>query len=207
MSSNRRAFSSKIALSKSAITSAITLSILLFALGNNVAFAASWLDKLDNGLAKFESKLDTTLFSKKPIHGQTALTPGQRVRFGSLESFEVQTDPATGFQMDHRETPPPEISEYIRTALINEKQIKYDSPGEGVLRLVCENERCNMIRAEVIAGVNGPVVWQVSERYRPGVLRFLPDAQAFANQVVTQLVSDYSQAIQPVHMRIEIPEE
>jgi hypothetical protein len=195
-------------LSSKAFLAGVTLSLsVLLSIGNNAAFAESWLDKLDNGLAKFESKLDTTLFSKKPIHSQTTLTPGHRVRFGSLESFEVQTDPISGFQTDHRETPPPEISEYIRTALINEKQIKYDSPGEGVLRLVCENERCNMIRAEVIAGVNGPVVWQVSERYRPGVLRFLPDAQAFANQVVAQLVSDYSQAIQPVHMRIEIPEE
>ena len=186
---------------------ALTLSILLI-VSTSTSYAESWLDKLDNGVEKLENKIDEKLnLSHKPLRAKAELSAAQKVRFGRLESFEVQVDPPFGFQTDHRETPPPEISEYIRTALINEKRLKYDSPGEGVLRLVCENERCNLIRAELIAGVNGPIVWQTTERYRPGLLRFLPDAQAFANQVVDQLATDYSQALQPIHMRIEIPEE
>lgn len=150
-----------------------------------------------------------------PTGSADAKRQPQEVAFkelGRLKSIEVQPVESGRFSPDHRTPLPPEITEYIRTTLQDKESLRYASPGDGVLSLYCENDQCNRIRAEVRTRTddgqaNGPVVWQAVRPYRPAAFHFLPDPQRFAQELSTQLTSDYEQALRALPRKIEIHEE
>jgi hypothetical protein len=144
-----------------------------------------------------------------------AKRPPQPVVFeelGRLKSIEVQPVESGRFSPDHRTPLPPEIAEYVRTTLQGENRLRYASPGEGVLSLRCENDRCSRIRAEVRTRTedgqtDGPVVWHAVRKYRPALFHFLPDPQRFARDIAARLTNDYEQSLRALPLKIEINED
>lgn len=125
----------------------------------------------------------------------------QKIDVLGMEPFDFSSD---------RQNVPPELVEFMRSAIRNEPRLPYASPADGVLRLRCEDSQCNRIRAELSQGLEGPVVWQRVEVYRKNPLftfHFLPDSRLFANRLIEQLAQDYSQSLKPSAVKIQIKDE
>jgi hypothetical protein len=131
---------------------------------------------------------------------------------GDVQSFEVQGLEAYDFSAGRQEFPP-ELAEYIRTAILNDNRLHYSSPGQGILRLSCDNTRCSQVRAEVTNGTDGGVVWKAVKDYSRNplfTLDGLPNARQFANKMVEQLAQDYEKSLKATPTaaaKIQIKEE
>jgi hypothetical protein len=122
-------------------------------------------------------------------------------RLGRLRSIEVETlEPRSQVNPAF----PAELTEAVRTGLQDEHRLPYDSPGEGTLRLSCDNKSCNRILAEVTMHKPQTVIWSMRIDYKPAPLEFLPDAHKAANQIIAQLLTDYQESITPLDNRIPI---
>lgn len=124
---------------------------------------------------------------------------------GDLRSFEVHEFEAQNFSSD-REKVPPEIVEYVRTAIQNDERFTYRSPGEGIVRLYCDSPLCGRIRMEITQGQDGPVVWKASRQFRPVVTLVEPNARKFAKNLVSDLAAEYEKAIKENPATIPIKE-
>lgn len=141
------------------------------------------------------------------LTGFASLSPAwsdDRLSLGDIQSFEVRSFETQDFSAIRKQAPP-EMVEYARTALQNDKRLEYKSPGQGVLHFYCDNDFCGRIRATVTWGQDGPVVWETVQRYqKPFSLRFQPDSRKFTQSIVNQLASDYEKAMKASPDKIQI---
>lgn len=135
--------------------------------------------------------------------GSRVCADEQASALGELRSFEVQQFEKHDFSSD-REMVPPEIVEYVRTAIQNDERLVYRSPGEGIVRLYCDSALCGRIRIEVTQGQNGPVLWKTSREYRPLVGLMQLDGRKLAKRIVNDLAADYESALKETPVKIPI---
>lgn len=128
---------------------------------------------------------------------------------GAVKTFDVHDIERAEFSAA-REGVPPEIAEYARAAIRNDKRFRYDSPAGGILSFHCADAGCHWVRAQVNAGQDGPVVWQTTKLFKTYSFlsfTFMPDTRNFANKIVTRLAQDYQKSSRQYPARLQIHEE
>lgn len=138
----------------------------------------------------------------RPATATTVTHPG----LGEVRTFEVRTFEPQDYSSKRGEIPP-EMSEYARSAVLNDARFRYASPGDGLLRFSCAGPFCRRVRAEVTLGEDGPVVWQTERLYRKVLTVADPDNRQFTRAIVDQLGADYEKSLKAVPMKIQIREE
>lgn len=132
----------------------------------------------------------------------------ESVTLGDLHTFDVHDFDGRNFSTE-RSSVPPEIGEFVRTAIQSNQVLRYSAPGEGMLRFRCEGlygVGCGRIRAEVTVGQDGPVVWSTVRTYDRFLSVSEPNPRKFAREVVGQLSEDYRKAMKAVPLKIQIGE-
>lgn len=178
----------------------LSLFVAILLLGGASSLSTGWAKQKKTGSNSASASADAS--------GMIPISNSYSV-LGELQSFDVLDMESHDFSSS-RENVPAEVLEYARTALQNEERLRYGSPAQGLLRFSCANQECSRIRAEVIQGLNGPVVWQTEKTYEPNVwvnVHFMPDSKKFAKQIVDKLAMDYQKSIKPLPLKINIKED
>lgn len=87
-------------------------------------------------------------------------TPAIRtpMKLAELNSFEVHMPTPSFDKQNYRVDG--EWFAYLDRALKNERRLPVASPGEGQVAITCPEQSCVTVQLQVMAGTDGPMVWQ-----------------------------------------------